>query len=303
MARELSLRGNVEALETIEIRSLVEGIVAEVLVDVGDEVQEGQLLLRLEQQEAQAELRRANAYVSRMEQQISRLRPLVERGATLPAELEDLEADLEVAKAEVSVWQTRVRLGEVRTRRPGTITARHVHRGNAVSSQGLLFELADMEALVVPLRVSEQDAVRLSPGDLVYLQADAFPEDRFEAPIRRIFPFADRESRRVIVEVDLAVAEAPVLRPGYLLRATLQRDRDSMGLLVPTESLLASEGEDQFLYVIEDDRLVRRPVERGPTRRNYTQVLSGLEIGEVVVAMNPTNLREGLAVRVTRWIE
>ncbi|MEX0780088.1 MAG: hypothetical protein WD037_10140 [Balneolales bacterium] len=95
-----------------------------------------------------------------------------------------------------------------------------------------------------------------------------------------------------------------VIRPGYLARVRLDADRRENVLAVPSESLLASTQDETFVYVINsENRLERRDVVSGIERRNWTQVLNGLEEGDVIVGGNPGNLRENLSVEVSRWID
>ncbi|MEX1121267.1 MAG: hypothetical protein WED82_03995 [Balneolales bacterium] len=132
-----------------------------------------------------------------------------------------------------------------------------------------------------------------------------FPALLFQDPYKRIFPSADADSRLISVEILLRTGQQDeVIRPGYLARVRLDADRRENVLAVPSESLLASTQDETFVYVINsENRLERRDVVSGIERRNWTQVLNGLEEGDVIVGGNPGNLRENLSVEVSRWID
>ncbi len=140
--------------------------------------------------------------------------------------------------------------------------------------------------------------VHLRPGNAVTVRLDAYPEARISGRIRRIFPSADAASRLVPVEVALGRAPAGVeAKPGFLARAefALQGRRDA--LAVPASAVGVSNG-GAYVYVVEADTLVRRPVETGVTAAGWVEVTRGLEAGERVVSSGQVNLRPGTLVEV-----
>lgn len=152
--------------------------------------------------------------------------------------------------------------------------------------------------------MSERDVVHLDPGQTIEVVVDAYPERKLEATIRRIFPTADADSRRVTVEIALSeIPEQMRVQPGFLARASIEVDRRPDALAVPGEALLASSPGDRFVYAVENDELVRRSVTTGVERRNWTEIVDGLDAGDVIVGTNPTNLREGTRVHVSEWVE
>jgi RND family efflux transporter MFP subunit len=181
----------------------------------------------------------------------------------------------------------------------GVVTAKYVEHGSAVSTNQTLFEVADDSLLVVRVRVSELDVVHLKPGNAVTLQLDAYPEAQISGRIRRIFPSADAASRLVPVEVALGRTPAGVdARPGFLARVEFALDRKESALAVPAAAVGVSDNRP-FVYVVDADTLVRRPVETGVTAAGWIEVKGGLDVGELVVSSGHVNLRSGALVRVT----
>lgn len=147
--------------------------------------------------------------------------------------------------------------------------------------------------------------VNLDEGQRAELTIDAYPEETFSGTIQRIYPSADDNSRLFTVEITMRAEQQDlVIRPGYLARIAVDGDRRENVIAVPSESLLASEQDDRFVYIInEDERLERRDVRTGIERRNWTQIVEGLEEGDRIAGANPSNLREEMLVNVTRWVE
>ncbi len=304
LSRQVQASATVEARDRSRLRSRVDGVVEQIDVEEGDIVEAGQVLVELDRSEMRAELARVEAQEARIAAELERKAPLVEREAIGRAEVEDLERDLSVVEREIELWRTRYERAAVVAPRRATVMARHVHEGDDVSQQEVLLELADLTTLVVPVRVSERDVVYLDEGDEASMSIDALGGEWEQAHVRRIFPEAEADSRRLTVELALPEAfEEQGVRPGFMARVRLSVDQRPEALAIPGEALLASTPDDRFVYVIEDGELKRRSLEVGVERRGLREVISGLERGEVIVGTNPTNLSEGEAVHVSEWVE
>jgi multidrug efflux system membrane fusion protein len=102
-----------------------------------------------------------------------------------------------------------------------------------------------------------------------------------------------------LVPVEVALGKFPdgvAARPGFLARVTFRLDRRQGALVVPAAAVGVGE-EGQFVYVVEADSLVRRPVTVGMTVEGMVEVQRGLKAGERVVTSGHTNLRPGVRVR------
>jgi len=305
LSRVVRASSTVEAENMVTIASRMSGLITEMNVREGDRVSAGDLLLRFDVEEQQAELERARAELDLATAVYERTQTLFEREAISRAEYEEARANKRIAESEVKLLETRVGFGSVRAPHDLVVLRRHVERGDAVSANEPLFRVADLNRLVVRLGIPERDVVNLEEGQQTEINIDAYPGQAFRGTVQRIFPSADENSRLFTVEVSLrAEQQEQILRPGYLARVSMDAERRPNVLAVPSEALLASEQDDRFVYIINDDnRLERRDVVTGIERRNWTEIVEGLEAGEKVVGANPSNLREDILVNVTRWVE
>lgn len=305
LSRIVRASSTVEAENLVTIASRMSGLITEMNVREGDRVSQGDLLLRFDVEEQQAELERARAELELASAVYDRTQTLFEREAISRAEYEEARANKRIAESEVKLLETRVSFGAVRAPHNLVVMRRHVEQGDAVSGNEPLFRVADLNRLVVRLGIPERDVVSLEEGQQTEISIDAFSDQTFRGTIQRIFPSADENSRLFTVEVTLrAEQQEQVIRPGYLARVSMDAERRPNVLAVPSEALLASERDERFVYVINNDnRLERRDVVTGIERRNWTEILEGLKEGEKVVGANPSNLREDILVNVTRWVE
>ncbi|MEX1261844.1 MAG: efflux RND transporter periplasmic adaptor subunit [Balneolaceae bacterium] len=305
MSRIVRSTSQVEAENMVTLASRMSGLIVEMNVHEGDRIEEGDILLRFDIEEQQAELDRARAELELATAVYNRNKALFEQEAISTAEYEEARANKRIAESEVSLLETRIGFGTIRAPQSLVVLRRHVERGEAVSANEPLFRIADLNRLVVRLGIPERDVVHLNEGQQTELQIDAFPGETFRGTIQRIYPSANDESRLFTVEVSLPAEQRDqVIRPGYLAHVSMDADRREDVLAVPSESLLASERDERFVYIINNqNRLERRDVITGIARRNWTQITDGLESGDVIVGANPSNLREDILVNVTRWVE
>jgi membrane fusion protein, multidrug efflux system len=302
LAKTVTVSGPVEPIRSVPVHALAAGTIERVLVEEGARVRPGQLLAQLDAREISAQQARAQALLERAEAEFQRAEQLRARELNSVAELDAARAAFATAKADAQLMRTRLDFTRVTAPIAGVVTAKHVERGGAVSANDPMFEIADDATLVVRVRVSEMDVVNLAPGAEVAVELDAYPDRRVPARIRRIFPSADAQSRLVPVEIALARAPAGMaIRPGYLARVELSVERRSGVVAIPAAAVGVSEGRP-YVYVIEADTLVRRPVETGLTASGWVEVTRGLASGEKVVSSGHMNLRPGAAVRVSEQL-
>lgn len=304
LSRQVSVSGSLEPLRRARLASRTDGELTELAADIGDTVSRGEALARIDVSEARAEQARAEANLADARASFNRQQRLREQDLVSEAEFQTTEAALKVAESETRLWQTRVEHGEVRAPMDGTVLYRHMEAGDSVEKGEPLFEVAEVATLLARVGISERDVQQLQPGQPATLRADALGGERLEGKIRRIHPGADPASRLVTVEVQTP-ADTPAgrLRPGYLVRVSLLVDARPGRLAVPAQALGTDAAGDQYVYVISDQALERRPVLTGVSRRSWTEVVRGLAPGEVVLAVNPLTFEAGDRVRVVQWYD
>ncbi len=303
LARTVTVSGPLEPIRSVEVNSQASGTVLRVLVEEGDRVAAGALMAELDARETSAQLERARAVLANAEAAYKRSQQLQASGLVTEADLDAARSSFEIAQADVELWATRLAFSRITAPVPGMVTAKQVERGSAVSPNQTMFELADDSELVVRVRVSELDVVHLKPSGTAAVRLDAYPDVRIPGKIRRIFPSADPTSRLVPVEVVLGPRPQGVeARPGFLARVEFALDKRSGAIAVPAAAVGVSEGAT-YVYVIDADTLIRRPVHTGVTAGGWVEVIEGLQAGERVVSSGQVNLRPGSPVRVTEVIE
>lgn len=297
VARSATLTGAVEPLRQVGVNAQLGGVLTAVLVEEGDQVEQGQVLARLDDRELSAQVRAAEAQVELAESTFRRSEQLRAAQVVTEAEYERDRANLEAARAQLDQLRTRLGFTTIRAPISGVVTERRLMTGDVAAPQARLFSIANLDQLVVRLPVSELDVGELQVGQRVNLQMDALPNRTFVGRIRRIFPTADTTTRLVPVEVLLEGEGARRARPGYLARVTFQLGARDDVLRVPARAVIGGAGAEA-VFVVEDAVAHRRPVITGLRQGDHVEIVSGLSDGESVIVAGHTTLRDGAAVRV-----
>jgi len=306
--------GKLIARNEASIGPKASGMIAQLLVDVGDTVKKGDALLRLDATSAAIAVEQAKAAVAVAEaalevatQDLERARSLRASGGVSPAGLEKAEAgykqaDANLKQARASLRNAEKHLADHTLRAPfdGTITARLKNVGEYVSTMPAtpVFGLVDENSIEVVLPVPETVIATVQPGSIVrgVVNPSGTP---FEAKVRTVGTVVDA-ARTVEVRADLVGERHPSMRPNAIVEVDFSKDAPAAeGLFLPAQAV-RRDGEKRFVWVVADGKVSRRDVEAQAMTPGVYRVLGGLDGSAQVVADDGVSLADGMAVQVLR---
>jgi membrane fusion protein, macrolide-specific efflux system len=319
--------GSIEPFRKVEIKSRVAGQVQAVMVDVGDEVQEGALLMKLDTQDAARDVKQFEArtkitesQLRLAESQLALKKRAHANGALTELELSLAEGEADRLRAQASLEQVelqgaRDRLSYTQIRSPirGIVLARNVQPGEmvtpgvaSVATGNPLLVVAQIEKLLVRTELNQIDVARIKPQDKVEIGVDALPGKKFEGSIYRIAAMAQKSERRkdsnlqifpVDVVVDRSQASADLLRAGMMADINIGLDAKQGVLVVPLEALVREGGKTKLWRVKgpeKQDELVEVTV--GLQNDRQAEVTSGVNEGENI-RIRPLSAEKNVARR------
>ncbi|PMR77636.1 efflux transporter periplasmic adaptor subunit [Billgrantia endophytica] len=294
----LEALGTLHAEESVTLSATVTDIVVELNFQDGEMVEAGQLLIRLQDAEEQAQLRAAQATRDERRSTVSRLSQLQDRNLAARADVEDSQARLRQVEAEIQGLEARLTNYQLRAPFAGRVGFRDISVGSLVTPGTELVTLDKLDMMKLDFSVPEVYLAILQPGLPLAARSVAFPDETFDGEVASIGSRVDPVSRSVMVRAELANPDLR-LRPGMLMEVVLQRSpRDTV--VVP-ESVLVPSGDRQFVMVIDeadDNRLERRQVSVGERRTGQVEILEGLGAGELAVSHGLQRAQEGDKVRL-----
>ena len=296
--RTVDLVGTLRAEQEATVAAEVDGKVQEVSVDIGDRVEVGQQLARLDKQILSAALRQAEARVKNARADAERARSLHEEGIVSPQEFDRLRMTREVAEADRELLSTRLAHGTIESPLSGAVTARHVDVGDYAHVGGPLFTIASDRVLRLRGEVAERFVPEIAVGQELRGEVDALPGFTFRGKLARIAAAVDPANRTLVVEAEIDNADGK-LRPGFFVRASVVAQRGVQTVTVPSLAVQSFAGVSH-LYVVREGVVSRRTVEVGERFEDDVEVVSGLEAGETVAVTGLTRLQDGTHVEVDR---
>lgn len=288
--------GNARANEAIEVRSQITAAVTAIHFEEGQWIDQGAVLVELENAEQLAELAAARAARVDSRSQYERAAELYKTNAVSTSQLEQLRAQMEANEAAVRAAESRLDHTVIRAPFSGRLGLRRVSIGAVVDTDTVITTLDDTSKIKLDFNVPEVFIARLEPGLQVLAHSAAWPEQQFSGTVTTIDTRLDPVTRTVIVRAVLPNEEGR-LRPGMFLTVSLQK-ADVMALMVPEEAIVP-ERSKQYVYVVDSDAMVEmREVRTGRRRPGEVEVLEGLAAGEWVIAEGTQKARDGSPVAV-----
>ena len=305
MAPYLWVPGTVVSRNVAPIATQVAGQLTWV-AEVGDRLEKGQAVARIDDASLQLQLRNDEATIKRLEaqlpyldQQLERLERLTEQQVVPARDLEEAQSqheavEQELVQAKVAQERTQYELDRTKVKAPfaGKVV-RRLQQPGSYSSVGeevvFLVDTAEVEVLAqAPLSV----APHLSEGMMVMVEAEG---REVEGKLRRIIAVGDQRSRMFEIRVTLDSQPSIV---GTAVRVALPTEQSRRVLAVPRDALiLRSEGI--YVYKVTDEGTAEKvTVETGMGHDSLIEVLGDLGSGDTIVVRGGERLRPGQAVSI-----
>ena len=261
----------------------------------GGYVTRGQVVATLAQGQESAELAAAQARAREASQQLQRVQALRDRGFATGASLDTQIAAAGAARA--AAQQARASIGDRIIRAPfsGYLSLRTVSPGAIVSAGTEIATVSDISVIKLDFTVPETQLATLKQGQPIEASAAAYPDRPFRGSIATIDPVVDPNTRAVRVRAILPNPDK-MLKPGMLLTVrVLAKQRRSLS--VPELSVIG-EGEQRYVYVVEQGKAKRVPVKTGARQEARVEIVEGLKVGQRVVTEGIVKLSDGVPVRL-----
>lgn len=281
----------IEPYKENDITPAAQGVhIDRILVDVGDKVQKGQLLVTLDP----TQYTQAQVQLKTVEDDYNRLLPVYEAGGISAQQIQQAKAQVDVQREAVANLKKNI---EVKSPITGVVTARNYESGDLFAAQPIL-HVMQIDPLKVIVNISEQYFPNVKVGMPVDLLVDIFPDKKFTGTVSLIYPALDPATRTFKVEVRVPNADRS-LRPGMFARTIFDLG-EKPGIMVPDVAVQKQVGTaERYLYVITPDSVAeRRAVKLGRQVGDRIDVLSGVEAGEQVAVTALSKLYDGAKVTV-----
>jgi len=332
----LNASGYVVAQRKAAVASKITGRLVYLGVEEGNRVKKGQVIARLENDDAVAARNRASANVNAaraaLEQAVAefddaelnfkRMSKLSERGSVARSENDIAEARWKRAKAAVSAQKSSIKASEaalketevmleyatIRAPFDAVVLTKNADIGDiitplgaATNAKAAVVDIADMESLQVEVDVSESNIGIVKNGQPCEIQLDALQDSRFSGAVHMIVPTADRTKASVMVKVAFKENDPRILPEMSAKVAFLSRDvppeEEKPLTAVPADAISVTEKKES-VFLVKDGRAYKTEIKTGRRVGNMVELLSGAGIGEIMVAKPVGKIKDGIKVKI-----
>jgi RND family efflux transporter MFP subunit len=322
------LPGNALPLMEASVFARTNGYLKRWLVDIGDHVEQGQLLAEISAPDVDAQLAQAQANLALAEANLPlavanadvakvTLDRFVEAGPGTGTTLLQIDqqrgmikttnAQVEAAKATIDVNQATVQLNTVLqgfqklvAPFPGVITARNVDPGDLISADAPttteLFHLMRTDTIRVFVDVPQVYSTAIKVGQKAVVFRRDEPQKEYTGTVVRTANALDPNSRTLLTQVNVPNPD-DLLRPGMYLQVKFDFDREVDPLMIPTAAVIVRSAEPKVAILDDKNRIAYRSVQLGRDYGAVIEIVSGLKSGDNVVVHPGDDLPAGTAVQ------
>ncbi|TVQ66106.1 MAG: efflux RND transporter periplasmic adaptor subunit [Balneolaceae bacterium] len=292
--------GTVQANELVELSAEASGIITEILFEEGSEVNRGQLLVKINDSELQAQKQRSVYRLTLAEQREERQRRLLDRGGISQDDYDATLNELNVLRAEEQLIQAQIEKTEIRAPFSGRIGLKYVSTGAYITPATRIASLQEVDPVKIDFSIPERFISRVTVGDRIEFSVQGV-DSTFTGEVYAIEPRIDTQTRTLQIR---ALSSNPENRlfPGAFANIVLIMDQIGNALMVPAIAVIP-ELNSQRLFIVRDGRVERRTVQTGIRTSDRVQILDGLQRGDLVLTTGLLQVREGMEVEIGNRIK
>jgi RND family efflux transporter MFP subunit len=285
----------------VKVGARISGRVEKLYANIGDVVQKGQVIARLEQEDLKAKVNEAKMNLGVVEANLELSQKNLERMRTLYAkdyvakDLVDVaERDYKAAVAQANQIRETIRFNETQMSYAniyspisGVIASVTTQQGETVSASALnvptFVTIVDLNRLEIYAYVDETDIGKIRPGLEAAFRVDSFPDRDFKGKVTAIYPKATIQDN-VVYYITVISIENPEgkLKPDMTVNATIHLNKRENVLAVPNKSI-KREGGKKVVIVLQNDKPIQKTVRTGWKDGSYSEIVEGVKEGDKVI--------------------
>lgn len=284
--------GTIEAYKVNKISPSIAGRIDDILVDVGDRVRKGQLLVEMDKNQ----YLQTNVQLENIKTDLERYRNLYKEGGISKQQLDQMETQVEVAEHALDNLKDNTDLISPIN---GLVTERLYDPGDVYSSaDGRIVTVIQIDKVKVQVNISEMYFPSVYIGMPVDIRLDVYPGEVFVGNISLIYPAIDPATRTFTIEITIPNSNEKI-RPGMFARVMLNFGEKESVLVSDVAVQKQVGSNERFIFVIKDGVAHRRVITPGRIIGNEYEVLSGVVAGEEVVIAGAQKLLDQAEVEIT----
>lgn len=301
MQRVVKASTDLIAEESISVYARTSNFLEELLVEEGDVVKKGDVLIRLQNDIQLTQLQKAQLNEERSRIEYERLKSLASDNIVSEQEFKNAELDLKRERLILEEAERELEFTVIKAPIDGTVTDRLVNQGDIINTGAQLIDLVNFDSIKAPIYLPESELPNLKVGLKSRVTSPAIGKTVYTGAIERISPLVD--ARSGTVEVMVSFPNSSDLRPGMYVNVEVITNVIKDTLLIPRDSLIY-DADQSFVYrLVAGKEFPNRSIERVLIEpiledRDFVTVNQGLEKGDRIIIVGKSGLRVDTLVRL-----
>ncbi len=297
----LKASGLVGSLQEARLSFKTGGIIEKIFVKEGQNVRKGQLLATLNLTEINAQVQQASESVQKAERDLKRVTNLYRDSVATLEQVQNLTTALSVAKQSLEIASYNQGYSKIYASNNGVIVKKLMNEGELAGPGTPVFFMNASGAndWVIKVGVADKDWTRLRMGDRSTVTLDAFPEQIFTAIVSNLSQGADQSSGLYQAELKLNT-QGKKMATGLFGNAQITPSVIQKHTSIPIEAIVEGNGNEASVYVIENGKARKLPVQLAGVDNTRAFVTSGLAGVSQVITDGSAYLVEGSKVKVIK---
>jgi membrane fusion protein, multidrug efflux system len=287
--------GNVIANEEVDLRSEVPGRIVAINFEEGTRVNKGSLLLKIDDRELQAQLKKLQVDEKQAGDDLYRKEKLLELKAVSQEEYDKAFNTHGITLAEIELIRTQISKTEIYAPFTGQIGLRQVSAGGFVSSSTLVARLQQTDPVKVDFAIPEKYRGKVKKGTMIKFRVEG-NDSSFTGHIYAIEPRIDPATRNVSMRA-LCPNPGGILVPGSFAKVDIVLDNIPDALVIPSEAIIPMMNGEK-VFVCRNGKAVTQIIQTGIRTEREVQVTEGLTSGDTLITTGLLQLREDAAVKI-----
>nr|WP_244916934.1 efflux RND transporter periplasmic adaptor subunit [Vibrio coralliirubri] len=306
--KSLKVIGNIHSNQSIDVTSQMSGQVKEILFTSGQQVNKGDVLVKLDDALLKSNYKSQLSKVELIRVELMRNKLLLRNNSVSKNSVDKLQAQFNAEGAKLEYIATQIDYMKVKAPFSGSVGIRNIDVGDFINSSTAIVELEDKSKQYVDFSIPELYLHDVKVGQDLQFYSEATNDEVFHGTISAVEPSSDSNTHNI--ELRAMANQAVPLEAGMYVDATLITSESDTIVAVPsvaisytlygntvfvldTSTKKASEHISKDASPFYEYKVVQRTVEVGPKQGGYVGVVSGLKAGDVVVTSNQHQLKNG----------
>jgi RND family efflux transporter MFP subunit len=304
----LSMAGNINAsgLVTTENETTysfkIGGVVSGVFVEEGQFFRKGQLLATLDETEIRAGLNQSNLNVQKNERDYKRATNLYKDSVYTLEQVQNTRTGLDIARKQKDAVAFNVKYAKIYATADGFVAQKVANKGEIVGPGSpvlMINETSHNNNYLLKVGLTDTEWASTKIGQKAVVTLDGYPDKKFDAFVFRKSQSADMAIGSFQVELKLTMNDSkPAV--GMFGKAEIKTDHSEDFIVIPYNSLLEADGNKAFVFVVENNKVKKRPVTIAKFENDKVFIQDGLQKSDKIVISNSAYLNEQSTIKIIK---